>query len=344
MSSLSNELKELIFDYCIGQGSPEQNKEAEALIHSNTEAAQIYSDLKSALKPLGSMEIEDCPSSLVEQTVYFVNDNILAGQNQLQKLLANEQAAKASLKTTGFWHNFSEMAAVAAAVLLIIGVLVPTMGVARQKYMKNLCQAQFNNIFMGFNNYVNDHDGRQPAVKTASGAPWYKVGNQGDENHSNTRHIFLLVKGNYADIHNFACPGNRKTKNSQITPAEIQRLKDFPDRSFVTYSFRISCVSKKDGQMTCRKVILADLNPLFEVLSTESSQSFNVQLERKLLTVNSINHKRRGQNVLFGDGSVDFLKTRHMNLTEDDIFTLQDTDIYQGSEVPSSPTDSFLAP
>ncbi|MHC4352304.1 MAG: H-X9-DG-CTERM domain-containing protein, partial [Planctomycetota bacterium] len=53
---------------------------------------------------------------------------------------------------------------------------------------------------------------------------------------------------------------------------------------------------------------------------------------------------RRGQNVLLGDGHVEFLRTRYVDVSKDDIFTLQNTDVYQGFEVPSCETDSFLAP
>ncbi len=88
----------------------------------------------------------------------------------------------------------------------------------------------------------------------------------------------------------------------------------------------------------------ADLSPLFEKLPDDYSKSFKLQLDKELLTLNSINHKRQGQNVLFGDGRVEFLKTRRTGISKDDIFTLQDTDVYQGCEVPSCETDFFLAP
>jgi hypothetical protein len=287
------------------------------------------------------LEIEDCPDYLVEQTVNLVNEHISSSQKQLQRLIENEQARKIPVKI-GLWRNFSEMAAAAAAILIIVGVLVPTLGTARQKYLKNACQAQLSSIFQGFNSYIANNDGRLPAVKMSSGSPWYKVGNQGNENQSNTRHLFLLVKGHYVDSRSFCCKG--KGQPADIEKSQIEQLKDFPQRSYVTYSFRISCSGTKDGNLTCRKVILADMNPLFEVLPSDSSATLTVKLNREQLTINSSNHKRSGQNILLGDGSVVFLKTRHMDNTDDDIYTLQDTDIYQGFEVPSVPTDFFLAP
>jgi prepilin-type processing-associated H-X9-DG protein len=94
----------------------------------------------------------------------------------------------------------------------------------------------------------------------------------------------------------------------------------------------------------CRKVLMADLSPLFENLSDDFDKPLNLQLNRRLLTVNSINHKRKGQNVLFGDGHVKFLKTRLIGVSNDDVFTLQNTDVYRGYEVPDCEMDFFLAP
>jgi hypothetical protein len=87
---------------------------------------------------------------------------------------------------------------------------------------------------------------------------------------------------------------------------------------------------------------MADWNPLFEKLPDDFSKELNLRLNKQLLSINSNNHKRRGQNVLFGDGRVEFMKTRFIGI--DDIFTLMDTDVYQGCELPSCETDFFLAP
>ncbi len=89
---------------------------------------------------------------------------------------------------------------------------------------------------------------------------------------------------------------------------------------------------------------MSDLNPLFERLPQNYSTPLKLQLDKGLLTLNSINHNRRGQNVMFGDGCIKFVEMRHIGIPEDDIFTLQNTDIYQGVEVPSCETDAFLAP
>ncbi|MHC4120522.1 MAG: hypothetical protein ACYSWO_23760, partial [Planctomycetota bacterium] len=86
------------------------------------------------------------------------------------------------------------------------------------------------------------------------------------------------------------------------------------------------------------------LSPLFEDLQNDFRKPFRLRLDRRLLTINSSNHKRKGQNILFADGHVKFTRNRFVGVANDDVFTLQNTDVYHGYEVPASETDFFLAP
>jgi hypothetical protein len=172
------------------------------------------------------------------------------------------------------------------------------------------------------------------------------VGYQGKENHSNTRHIWLLVKGNYVNPTDFICPGKiQGLQTPKLSLSEVQNYNDFPSRKYVTYSFRIRCVKPGEGIPNGQQVLIADLSPLFEKLPDDYSKPFNpIQLNNGLLNLNSINHNRRGQNVLLCDGSAAFAKERNIGASQDDIFTLQDINKYEGVEVPSCVTDAFLAP
>ncbi len=343
MSPLNNEQKELIFDYCIGLTSEKETDEAEALIKSNQEAAEIHEKLKAAIEPLGCLETETCPDELLENTILRVQDFSDSGQQQLQQLLATEQDRKVTIKI-GAWRNWFETAVVAAAILFVAGVLIPTLSSARQRYQQHGCRMQMGSVFQGLSNYISDYDGKAPAVASIAGAPWWKLGDQGRENQSNTRKVYLLPKYDYVDIENFVCPACKGEVALKLTDSQIERLKDFPSRSYVTYSFQINCQRIASSKLLCRKVIMADMNPLFETLPEDFSKQFQLQLNRTLLTLNSINHGRRGQNVLFGDGHIKFLKNRFIGIVDDDIYTLQDTDEYLGCEVPSRENDFFLAP
>jgi prepilin-type processing-associated H-X9-DG protein len=328
----------------MGLASPEQIVEAQALISSNPKAAEIHSKIKATLAPLDSIETEACPDDLVERTMRRVRNSAVSGEDRLQQLLASEQR-RVSTAGGRHWMDFARRFAVAAVFLIAASVLYPTFSHLRQNSLRQQCQIQQSALFQGLTNFDSDHDGGQPVVATAAGAPWYKLGDQGSENHSNTRRLYLLVKGGYAEPGCFVCPScSKSSRPPQLAPSQIQNYRDFPDRRYITYSFQIRCREPKSGKLVYRKVLLADLSPLFEDLPKDFKKPFKLSLNKKLLTVNSINHNRRGQNVLFADGHIEFLRTRQIGDSHDDIFTLRDIDEYQGCEVPSCETDFFLAP
>ena len=183
-----------------------------------------------------------------------------------------------------------------------------------------------------------------PKFASVAGQPWWKVGYQGQENHSNTRNVWLLTKGGYVNATNFICPAKSQGKVTQFDPAKAKQYNDFPARRYITYSFRIKTVNPHSGDFSQQKVLISDLNPLFEKLPSNYSQAFVVKLNNTLANVNSSNHNSCGQNILLGDGSVNFLKTRLVGLQQDDIFTLRDRNVYQGTETPASEADLFVAP
>ena len=343
MSPLKDQQKQLLFDYCIGLTSEEQTADAEALIASNEEAAEIHSKLKAALAPLDTVVPEPCPDDLAERTILRLNNTARTSQLRLQQLLAGEQARSVAIKTP-FWRNIGKMATAAAVFLIALGVFQSSSNFARQRYRQYACRSQLGGIYRGLRNYMADYDGKMPAVATTAGAPWWKVGRQGPENYSNTRRVWLLVKGGYVDQALFVCPGRRPQITIRLNPSEIQQHNDFPYREQITYSFRICCPKPAKRVSPSLKALMSDLNTLFEMLPRDYSTQLKVKLNKKLSTLNSINHDRRGQSIMFDDGRVDFCKNRCLGTTEDDPFTLQNTDTYNGIEYPSSEMDNLLAP
>jgi hypothetical protein len=345
MIPLNSDQKQLIFDYCLGLISPEQSAEVRALIISNKQAQVIHANLKAILKTLDSIEQESCPDSLAERTIWRLNSVANSGRQRLQELLAGEQKSKFTAKD---WLKASLGRRLAtAAVLMIAGTLLLTTfnavsGYARYQSFKKQCQLQQSSIFQGLHNYISDHNGQPPTVATAAGDPWWKVGHQGEENHSNTRRVYILAKDGYVKPDQFVCPGCVDGEKLEMDLAQLSKFKDFPSRRYVTYSFQIICHKTENGKLICTNVIMADRNPIFEQLPQDFSEPLTIRLNKKLLTLNSSNHSRRGQNVLCGDGHVEFLKTPFFGT--DDIFTLQNTDVYHGCEVPSCDSDFFVAP
>jgi hypothetical protein len=342
MSPLNNHQKQLLFDYCIGLTSEKETAEAEDLISDSEEAADIHSKLKAALAPLDAVRPLPCPDDLAERTIIRLNNLASSSQIQLEQLLAGEQAKSTAVKGT-FWRGLSKIATAAAVFLVAWGTFQTSANYVRHRYRRNRCQAQLGNIFRGLGGYVADNDGKLPVIATTAGSPWWMVGDQGEVPRSNTRCMWRLVKGEYVDPANFVCPGRRQKPLVRFELSQLKNFHDFPGRQHITFSIRICC-KEPTMEKLAQKILMADLSPLFETLPADFSQPLKIPVDEKLLNLNSSNHNYAGQNILRGDGSIRFLKTRFFGITQDDIYTLQNVLNYNGTERPSCEEDSFNAP
>jgi hypothetical protein len=341
MTSLTEQQKELLFDYCLGLTSPQETAQAQELVFSDDQAARVVASIKAGLSPLDTITPEPCPDELAEGTIWRARQAVRTGQLQLTQLIAAEQTRKTG--TQGFWRDVFGRLATAAVFIIVGGALITGgkvgLNYARQKSWQTQCGSQLAGMFQSLSNYRADNKGEMPTLAASPNSPWWRVGDQGPENVSNTRRMWILVKYKYADQNDFICPPQKPDCNTACNP---KNFNDFPDRKLVTYSFRIGC--PKTGAQTSRIIIVSDMSPVFEKLPALSEPALNVNLIDKLLNQNSPNHNGRGQSVLFCDGSVQFVKSRLVGQSNDDIFTIQDKRNYQGTELPSSDSDAFLAP
>lgn len=341
MMKLSDFEKELIFDYCLGLEPSEGYNKVKSLIESNAEALSLYKTIKMSLSPLDSLIPQECPEYIVEHTIDRLCKAANSSHIKLQELLSDEQSQ--SVGKVRFWPNISQFVTAAAVVVFVATVFFPVLKSARHNSWRQKCQWQLSQIAGGLSSYSADYGNKLPSVAAASGQPWWKVGSSEQDSCSNTRNTWVLVKEGYVQPANFVCPGVRSGKALKFDALQAKQYNDFPARKYMTYSSKI--LTKKDNIVSLgRNPFLSDSNPLFENLPQNNHQVLKLTLNKRLSTINSINHNRKGQNVLFTDGSVEFSKDRNVGPNKDDIFTLQNTNVYKGYEVPVSEADSFLAP
>ncbi len=347
MDMIDTKQKETLFDYLLqyhlGILNDGESGQIEKVIIANPQAKELYAQIKSSLAPMDHFAEQECPDELVEATVFRLKNTARSSDLQLKSLLEREQARSVFSPKKRYWFRLSEMAAVAAVIIFVAGVLIMPLKSMRQTAFRKQCEYQLSHIYTGLNNYISDNDGQLPQVAANAGQPWWKIGYQGDENLSNTRNAWLLIKNGYVQPKDFVCPGRREGKSVQIDPDRVSAYNDFPSRKYITYSFRVlgkpCTMDKIQG-----KVLVADLNPLFEELPKNYTEPLLVKVNEELKQINSSNHNRQGQSVLFCNGSVKFHKDRQVGESLDDIFTLRDTNVYKGFEIPQCERDAFLAP
>lgn len=348
MTQLNDQQRQLLLDYSLGMTSQRETEAAQHLLATNREAAELGEIFRSALVPLEHMPPEPCPEELAERTILRLKEQAQAeaGSGKLQQLLEAERSQPRRVRVP-LWRNWSEVVVAAAAVALFISLVLPALGLTRQRYWQMRCGSQLAGIYDGLAGYVSDHDGLLPAVTLRPGGPWWKIGNPGKEDVSNTRRGWLLVRQNYVEPRRFICAARRVASRPDFASLQIERYNDFPSRAYIHFSIRISCPDATERCAEVRRVIMADLNPLSEMLPEDHSSPVNIELCETLLTSNSRNHNSRGQNVLYSDGTVEWTRRRILRTFDDDVYTIQAMScgqVVRGCEVPDCEKDTFLAP
>jgi hypothetical protein len=359
---LNQEEQQLILDFYFRCATDEEVVRGRDLIASNSEAARLYDGFHEALTELDALKYEPCPDNLAELTLARLK--LAASSNaiertesplMLQHLLEIERRKSEktrlglpeTLPRTGlFLRRFYEIAAVAAAIILVAGVVFPVTSGMRHREQATLCTNSMRSVGQALSQFMGDNE-NLASVKLAAGSPWWRIGDQSQNAQSNTRLAWQLLKQNYAKPQDFICAGHKT--GIPVTPELLQQLNDFPSRNHISYSFMIICDKTAPMQNRSKQIIMGDMNPIFRRIPKCGNTMYNilsepekVVLSEQLKKMSSPNHSGRGQNVLYSDGSVVFVKQRMVN--DDDIFTLRGVNTYTGTETPADKNDIFLVP
>lgn len=361
MNRLSQEQQQLILDFYFRCGEQTDIEAGRDLIASNPEAASLYAGLEETLSVLDPIKYEPCPDNLVDLTLARLKLAVLAGQKtepavkDIHQLLQQHQNFSDPHEVhnhrlgRGKFRPVFESLAAAAAVLIVAGMLFPSFGSIRQHSRKVACERNLGQVGGAFASMMSDHSASSTADMTIKdGNPWWKIGYEGPETQSNTRYVWQLVKQGYVPADVFVCKGRNGAVPVRMTSEQMARLQDFPSRSNLSYSFVIFGQGTFSPAQAGRKVMASDLNPVFEKIPCQQNiyhklnEFEKVLLNEQLRQMMSGNHACQGQNLLYTDGSVEFLDTRVVN--GDDIFTVNGVDCYTGREIPADDRDTFLAP
>jgi hypothetical protein len=357
MDTLTKEQRDILLDYYFECADQRESEIAKGLLEDHQGAIEFFNKLHDSLSPLEHLDTENntnCPDHLVEKTLAGIyshsqsNNNEPVSVDRLEKLLA-EESQKIATKRPSFWKGLAETVGIAAAILIASGIFLPVSRNMRAHAWQTACQASLSKISRGFTQYAGDNQGFLPAVATKAGSPWWRVGSDGQENQSNTRHVWLLVRNNYVEPTAFTCKGCSRGQMAEMNRKQMAKLSDFPNRRYISYSFKLISDPNKAVYPQSATPLMSDANPIFEsCLKTQTCLSKGefepINVCEKLAKINSYNHRTKGQNIMFSDGAVKFTTQRMFGQQNDDIFTVRNLNVYRGNEKPSSEGDIFLVP
>ena len=279
----------------------------------------------------------DAPDALVESTLCKILD---------YEALAEPRSFSFPIKL-----RLTDIVSVAAVLIVGLSVALPVLSTFRFESMRKLNEANFAVASVGFGSYANDNDGQLPVytpsqqILTQSAGLhrlWWLVGR--DPLQSNSANLYTLAREGYTSLETLASPGN---KNAVDEPASDDAV-DWAGFDEVSYSFRVLQASRGEDRWAKRGlVILTDRSPVI----LKAYQGLPIDPFE-----NSPNHDGRGQHVLNGDGSVDWLTSPWL-AHNDQIYLprfmerlvnpgVRRTGMMplRGTERPSSYTDAFVGP
>lgn len=279
---------------------------------------------------IGSCPVEDPPSDLARLTM----------QRVISEQSIDYDIARAPTGTCApaLPIRLGEILAVAAMLLLGICLALPVLERTRSDAMRIACEANLGAAGRAFTHYATDFVGAMPRGLAHPGDEWYHVGQTTSESQpvkSNSANLYRLARARYIDPGAMACPDNEHAPAHMASDAF-----DWPNPQAVSYSYQNQFTERQQRLFRApRMAILADRNPKFVYRNSEELLYLTVLPRNAASTA----HRKRGQNVLFADGSV-FWLVHPVIAGGDNIWLAQGIDEYRGTESPTTYADSFLVP
>lgn len=326
---MNGNLDPRLIDARLGQLSPAERRELDERVAHDPQLAEQARSLDTALGALEHLRPVAPPAGLAN------------------RIRARVAAAGAPLRTTGprparerggSWLRLEaarEVLAVAAVIVLAVGVGVPSVLHLRERNQRIACAANLAQVGQAMQTYARVFNDSLPFTGWSDAATWQPTAAAGEELIPNRRHVFPLLAGGLLAPQALICPS---LGGVAMPAAQVRVRRDFLDARNVSYAYQNMSGVRPTLQRQPDMPILGDDNPLFD----EGVPVFDLARLTGAAGANSRSHRGTGQNLLTIDGRSIWTSTPNSGVGGDNIWTLRHVTAYTGHEGPLAADDSHL--
>jgi hypothetical protein len=235
--------------------------------------------------------------------------------------------------------HFRDIVAVAALLVLAVGLGVPGMLHLRDRQQRLGCSWNLAQLGTGLQQYASTFGASFPfAGWSRPNYSWQPSNDPGVVTMPNHRHVYPLLRLAFVpDPRIFICPSQHHVP---MPRPEIQRRDDFLEARNVSYAYQNMAGVRPSANDDPDLPLLADDNPLF----ADGLPIFDAGrlAGSDPTTGNSRAHGGAGQNILTISGHVKWTTTPASGINGDNIWILHGVTTYTGREGPAAATDSHL--